>query len=133
MSIQSTDAVADLITRIRNAIAVGKTEIRVPTSKLKLAVANKLVSTSYIEKAETEEAAPRNILHVIINKDGSNARINNIEKVSKPGRRVYVGANQIPAVKSGRGTILISTSKGIMTGAEAKKARLGGEILIAVH
>jgi len=133
MSIQSTDAVADLITRIRNAIAVGKTEIRVPTSKLKLAVADKLVSTNYLAKVETEEATPRSILHVVINHEGTNARINNIEKVSKPGRRVYVGANDIPAIKSGRGTILISTSKGIMTGIEAKKARLGGEILIKVY
>jgi len=133
MSIQSTDAVADLITRIRNAIAVGKSEIRVPTSKLKAAVATKLVSTKYIEKVEVEEASPRGILRIIINNDGTNARINAIEKVSTPGRRVYVGANQIPTVKSGRGTVLISTSKGIMTGHEAKKARLGGEILIRVY
>jgi small subunit ribosomal protein S8 len=133
MSIQSTDAVADLITRIRNAIAVGKTEIRVPTSKLKMAVAEKLAVTRYIEKVEVEEASPRNILHVVINKDNATARINAIEKVSKPGRRFYVGANEIPTVKSGRGTLLISTSKGIMTGAEAKKSRLGGEVLIKVY
>ncbi|MCL1839503.1 30S ribosomal protein S8 [Candidatus Saccharibacteria bacterium] len=133
MSIQSTDTVADLITRIRNAIAVGKTEIRVPTSKLKAAVAEKLQKTNYIEKVQIEEAAPRGILHVIINNDGANTRINAIEKVSKPGRRVYVGANEIPVVKSGRGTVLISTSKGIMTGAEAKKARLGGEVLVKVY
>ena len=133
MSIQSTDAVADLITRIRNAIAVGKTEIRVPTSKLKVAVAEKLANINYIEKAKVEEATPRDILHVIINNDNTNARINSIEKVSKPGRRIYVGVNEIPTVKSGRGTILISTSKGIMTGVEAKKARLGGEVLIKVY
>lgn len=133
MSIQSTDAVADLITRIRNAIAVGKTEIRVPTSKLKQAVAEKLANLRYLEKIEIEEAAPRNILHVIINNDGTNAKINAIEKVSKPGRRVYAGAAEIPTIKSGRGAVLISTSKGIMTGQEAKKAKLGGEILIKVY
>ena len=133
MSIQSTDAVADLITRIRNAIAVGKTEIRVPTSKLKLAVANKLQTINYLEKTEVEETKPRGILHVVINNAGTNARINAIEKVSKPGRRVYVSANEVPKVKSGRGTVLISTSKGIMTGEEAKKARLGGEVLIKVY
>jgi len=132
MSIQSTDAVADLITRIRNAIAVGKTEIRVPTSKLKVAVAEKLQKINYVDKVEVEEASPRGILHVVINRDDANARINIIEKVSKPGRRVYVGADKIPVVKSGRGTVLISTSKGIMTGPEAKKARLGGEVLIRV-
>jgi len=133
MSIQSTDAVADLITRIRNAIAVGKTEIRVPTSKLKVAVAEKLASTKYIEKVTVEDAEPRGILHVVINKVDTNSRINIIEKVSKPGRRVYVGASEIPTIKSGRGTVLISTSRGIMTGHEAKKARLGGEVLIRVY
>jgi len=133
MSIQSTDAVADLITRIRNAIAVGKTEIRVPTSKLKQAVADKLQKTNYIEKVNVEEANPRGILHIIINNEMQNARINAIEKVSTPGRRVYVGVDHIPTVKSGRGTVLLSTSKGIMTGAEAKKARLGGEVLIKVY
>lgn len=133
MSIQSTDAVADLITRIRNAIAVGKTEIRVPTSKLKLAVAEKLQKIHFIEKVELEAAEPRGILHVVINNAGANAKINAIEKVSKPGRRVYKGADEIQKVKSGRGTVLISTSKGIMTGEEAKKARLGGEVLIKVY
>ena len=132
MSIQTTDPVADLITRIRNAIAVGKTEVRVPTSKLKFAVADKLQKIHYLEKVEIEEAEPRSILHIIINNEDENARINEITKVSKPGRRIYAGVNEIPKVKSGRGTVLISTSKGIMTGQEAVKNKLGGEILIRV-
>ena len=127
MSIQTSDPVADLITRIRNAIAVGKTEIRVPTSKLKFAVAEKLQKINYIEKAE-----PREILHIVINNEGENARINEITKVSKPGRRVYASVEEIPRVKSGRGTVLISTSKGIMTGQEALKNKLGGEVLVKV-
>ncbi len=133
MSIQSTDPVADLLTRIRNAIAVGKTEIRVPTSKLKFAIAEKLQKINYIDKVEIEAAKPRDILHVVINSANSNARINEIAKVSKPGRRVYAGANEIPKIKSGRGTVLISTSKGIMTRNEAIKSRLGGEILVKVY
>ncbi len=132
MSIQTSDPVADLITRIRNAIAVGKTEIRVPTSKLKYAVAEKLQKINYIEKVELEKAEPRDILHVVINKEGKNARINEISKVSTPGRRVYAGVEEIPKVKSGRGTVLVSTSKGIMTGQEAIKNKLGGEILVKV-
>ena len=132
MSIQTTDPVADLITRIRNAIMVGKTEIRVPTSKLKYAVAEKLQKIHYLEKVEVEEAQPRGTLHIVINNEGENARINEISKVSKPGRRIYAGANEIPKVKSGRGTVLISTSKGIMTGQEAVKNKLGGEILVKV-
>ena len=132
MSIQTTDPVADMLTRIRNAIAVGKTEIRVPTSKLKFAIADKLQKINYLEKVEIEEAQPRGILHVVINKEGENARINEINKVSTPGRRIYTGVTEIPKVKSGRGTVLISTSKGIMTGAEAVKNKLGGEILVKV-
>ena len=132
MSIQTTDPVADLLTRIRNAIAIGKNEVRVPTSKLKFAVADKLQKINYLEKVEIEEAQPRGILHIVINNEGENARINEISKVSTPGRRIYTGVNEIPKVKSGRGTVLISTSKGIMTGQEAVKNKLGGEILVRV-
>ena len=132
MSIQTTDPVADLITRIRNAIAVGKTEISVPTSKLKFAVADKLQKTHYLELVEVEDAQPRGILHVVINKEGEAARINEIKKISTPGRRIYAGVSEIPKVKSGRGTVLVSTSKGIMTGQEAVKNKLGGEILVKV-
>jgi small subunit ribosomal protein S8 len=132
MSIQTTDPVADLLTRIRNAIAVGKNEVRVPTSKLKFAVADKLQKINYLEKVEVEDAKPRGILHIVINNEGEATRINEIDKVSTPGRRVYAGVNEIPKVKSGRGTVLISTSKGIMTGQEAVKNKLGGEILVKV-
>lgn len=132
MSLQSTDQIADLITRIRNAIMVGKTEIRVPTSKLKVAVIEGLINAGYIDSYEVEEAKPRGVLHVTIYKDGDCAKISEISKVSKPGRRVYVGSEEIPVVKSGRGIVLLSTSKGIMTGREAKKQHLGGEILVKV-
>ena len=133
MSLQSTDQIADLITRIRNAILVGKTEIRVPTSKLKVAVAEGLKRGGYIETVEVEDAKPRGILHIVINNAGEIAKINEISKVSKPGRRVYAAADEIPKVKSGRGIVLVSTSKGIMTGEEARKNRLGGEILVKVY
>ncbi|MBP5675147.1 30S ribosomal protein S8 [Candidatus Saccharibacteria bacterium] len=133
MSLQSTDQIADLITRIRNAILVGKTEIRVPTSKLKVAVAEGLKNAGFIADVEVEEAKPRGILHIVINKAGEIAKINEIAKVSKPGRRVYAAADEIPKVKSGRGIVLVSTSKGIMSGEEARKNRLGGEILVKVY
>ena len=132
MSLQSTDQIADLITRIRNAVLVGKTEIRVPTSKLKVAVVDGLKKANYISDYSIEDGAPRGILHVVINKENEVARINEIEKVSKPGRRVYVAASEIPKVKSGRGIVLMSTNQGIMTGQEATKLRLGGEILVRV-
>ena len=132
MSLQSTDQIADLITRIRNAILVNKNEIVVPTSKLKLAVLEGLQKTKFIADFSIEEAKPRNFIHVLINQADEIARINEITKVSKPGRRVYTSADDLPKVKSGRGVILVSTSKGIMTGEEARKARLGGEILVKV-
>lgn len=132
MSLQTTDQIADLITRIRNAGMVGKTEIRVPTSKLKVAVADVLVKSGYLASYDIEEGTPRGTLHVVIANPGEISKINEIEKVSKPGRRVYTAAEDIPTVKSGRGAVIISTSKGLMTGRDAKKNRLGGEILIRV-
>lgn len=132
MSLQSTDQVADLITRIRNAVMVGKNEILVPTSKLKIGVVEVLVKNSYLASYDVVDGEPRGMLHVVINEPGTVAKINEISKVSKPGRRVYSAADDLPVIKSGRGMIIVSTSKGLMTGREAKKNRLGGEILVKV-
>lgn len=132
MSLQSTDQIADLITRIRNAIMVHKNEVSVPASKLKIAILEGLKRTNFITDYKIVEATPRNSIKVIINQINEAPRINEINKVSKPGRRVYAGVEELPKIKSGRGIVLISTSKGVMTGDEAKKARLGGEILIKV-
>ena len=132
MSLQSTDQIADLLTRIRNAILVGKREIYLPTSKLKVAVVEALQKSGYLASYELLKNSPRDTLHVVINEEGKNPTINEIAKVSKPGRRVYAAATEIPKVKSGRGLVLVSTSKGIMTGAQATKSHLGGEILVKV-
>ena len=132
MSLQSTDQIADFISRIRNAVMVGKTEILVPTSKLKLAVAEILVKNGYLASCDVIPGEPRGMLHVVINEPGTVAKVSEITKISKPGRRVYSAAADLPTVKSGRGMIIISTSKGLMTGKDAKKNHLGGEILIRV-
>jgi len=132
MSLQSTDPIADLLTRIRNAVMVGKNEITVPSSKLKVTVAKQLKKAGYVTAVKVEAGKPRDILVVTINNPGENSTINEIKRLSKPGRRVYVSANDIPKVKSGRGIVLISTSKGVITGSEAKKQRLGGELLLQV-
>ena len=132
MSLQSTDQLAYLLTRIRNAMTVGKNEIFVPTSKLKVGVVDVLKKNGYITSYGVVDGAPRGTLHVVINEPGQVARINEISKVSKPGRRVYSGSDELPTVKSGRGMIIVSTSKGLMTGKEARKQRLGGEILVKV-
>lgn len=133
MSLQSTDPIADLLTRIRNAAMVGKTEVRVPSSKMKKVVAEKLVKNHYLANVKIEDGKPRGTLVITINKDGENAAFTELSRVSKPGRRVYVGSAEIPKVKSGRGLVLVSTSKGVMTGSEAVKAKLGGELLLKVY
>jgi len=133
MSLQSTDPIADLLTRIRNAAMVGKTEVRVPSSKLKKVVAEQLKKNNYLADVKVEVGKPRDTLVITINKPGENSTITEIARLSKPGRRVYVSASDIPKVKSGRGLVLVSTSKGVITGREAVKQRLGGELLLKVY
>ena len=91
---------------------------------MKKVIAEQLVKNGYLADVKLEDAKPRGVLVVTINE---------ITRVSKPGRRVYVGSAEIPKVKSGRGLVLISTSKGVMTGTEAAKAKLGGELLLKVY
>jgi small subunit ribosomal protein S8 len=133
MSLQSTDPIADLLTRIRNAVMVGKNEIRVPASKLKITVAKELKKANYLSDVKVESAKPRDFLVITINKPGENSTITEITRLSKPGRRVYVGASEIPRVKNGRGMVLVSTSKGVISGQTAIKQRLGGELLLKVY
>lgn len=133
MSLQSTDPIADLLTRIRNAAAVGKTEVRVPASKIKRVVAEQLKKNGYLAAVTEEDGKPRGTLVITINEAGQNATFSELTRMSKPGRRMYVAAADIPRVKSGRGIVLVSTSKGVMTGSEAVKNKLGGELLLKVY
>jgi small subunit ribosomal protein S8 len=122
-----------MLTRIRNAINVGKNEVVVPASKMKTVVAKTLAGAGYLAAVKVEKASPRDNLLITINEEGQNPVITEIARISKPGRRVYAGAGEIPRVKSGRGTVLVSTSKGVMTGGEAKNAKLGGELICKVY
>lgn len=133
MSLQSTDPIADLLTRIRNAIMAGKNEIRAPHSKMKQTVAEQLKKSGYLSDVKVEKGTPRDTLVITINEDGTNTTINEIVRLSKPGRRVYAAVSEIPRIKSGRGIVLVSTSKGVMTDSEARKARLGGELICKVY
>lgn len=112
---------------------VGKNEIRVPTSKLKKVVAEQLKKNGYLAEVKTEAGKPRDTLVVTINEAGKNASFTELTRMSKPGRRMYSAAADIPRVKSGRGIVLVSTSKGVMTGSEAVKQKLGGELLLKVY
>lgn len=133
MSMLTTDPIADLLTRIRNAVAVGKTEVSVPTSKLKVTVAEQLKKAGYLDAVKVVDGKPRGTLVITINEPGEAAKITEIQRVSTPGRRMYAKASEIPRVKNGRGIVLVSTSQGVMTGDQAKKARLGGEVLCKVY
>lgn len=129
----STDPIADMLTRIRNAINVRKSEVVMPHSKLKQSVAELLKDSGFLSDVKVVDATVGKSLKVVINGDGETARITEIVRLSKPGRREYKGANEIPTVKGGRGIVIISTSKGMMTGAQAKKNGVGGELICKVY
>ena len=133
MSVTTTDPIADMLSRIRNAIAVNKHEIDLPHSKVKESVARLLKDSYFIDDVAVEDATIGKSLRVVINQPLSNARITEIDRLSKPGRRLYVKAEKIPTVKRGRGIVIISTSKGIMTGSEAQKQGIGGELICKVY
>jgi small subunit ribosomal protein S8 len=133
MSVTSTDPIADMLTRIRNAINVRKHEVRLPHSKVKQSVAELLAQTNFIDGVKVEGEGIAKELVIAINGEGSNARITEIARVSKPGRRYYVRSQEIPTVKRGRGLVIVSTSKGLMTGEDAKKQKIGGELICKVY
>lgn len=129
----STDPIADMLTRIRNAIAVRKSEVVLPHSKVKESVARLLKDAGFVADVKVTDATIGKTLKVVINEEGENARITEIVRMSKPGRRHYAGSDKIPAVKRGRGVVIVSTSKGMMTGAQARKQGLGGELICKVY
>ena len=133
MSKTTTDPIADMLTRIRNAILVRKNEIVLPHSKVKQSVAELLKANGFVNDVRVTDASIGKSLHITINGEHENARITEIQRLSKPGRRYYVGAQDIPAVKRGRGIVIVSTSKGLMTGDEAKQAKVGGELICKVY
>ena len=133
MSKTSTDPIADMLTRIRNAIAVHKTEVNVPHSNIKESVARLLQECNFIDDVAVSDAVVGKMLNLRLNGDSNNARITEIVRLSKPGRRYYVNAKEIPVVKRGRGVVIVSTSKGLMTGDRAKSENVGGELICKVY
>lgn len=129
----STDPISDMLTRIRNAIAVNKTEVSMPHSNIKQQVADLLKSAGFIEGVKAEGKGIEKKLTIKINSESTNARITEIKRLSRPGRRWYASADEIPTVKHGRGIVIVSTSKGLMIGSDAKKNRVGGELICQVY
>lgn len=125
----TTDPIADMLTRIRNAYSVGKELVSMQPSKIKEAILKILKESGYIKDFKRED----NKLTVILKYENGVPAATKLERVSKPGRRVYVKKDEIPAVLSGQGISIISTSKGVITGEEAKKEQLGGELIAKVY
>ncbi len=125
-----TDPIADLLTRIRNALLAKHDRLDIPRSKIKAALCVLLEREGYIDGFETVEHEPSDLLRIFLRySDDGVPAIRHVARVSKPGRRVYRGAAKIKPVLNGLGVALVSTSKGLVTDAEARERRLGGEIL----
>ncbi|MBL9166404.1 MAG: 30S ribosomal protein S8 [Verrucomicrobiales bacterium] len=126
-----TDTIADLLTRIRNAHRALLTDIELPHSKMKQAIAAILKKEGYIVDFSVEGKTIKR-LKLKLKYDGRRSVITGIRRVSSPGLRRYVGSTEIPRVRGGLGTAILSTSQGVMSGAEARKQNLGGELLCYV-
>lgn len=124
-----TDPIADMITRIRNANRAKKEKLEIPSSKIKLEIARILKEEGYILDYFYKEDNKQGVIVIVLKYSGKQRTITNLKRISKPGLRVYVNKSDIPEVLGGLGISILSTSKGIMTGKEAKKRHFGGEVL----
>lgn len=128
-----TDPIADMLTRIRNAVAVGHERVSMPSSKLKVNIAQILVDEGFIDRYEVVDNGHRSELEVVLRyAERRRPVIEGLKRVSRPGHRVYRGAKELPRVQGGLGVAVVSTSQGLMPDREARKRRLGGEIICEV-
>ncbi len=130
------DPIADMLTRIRNAIMTGQQFVSVPSSRVKVEIARILKEQGYIEDYQLTRDEPQPYLRIRLKYVGSRRErrpvLSGLERVSRPGRRVYASKDEIPWVMSGMGIAILSTSQGIMTGEEARRKGVGGEVLCHV-
>ena len=127
-----SDPIADMLTRIRNASRARHTDVIVPASRTKLAIARILKDEGFIEDFSEATDGPIQVLNIKLKYVGKVPVVSGLKRISKPGLRVYAAKTEIPRVLGGLGVVIISTSQGIMTGAQARKGQLGGEILAYV-
>jgi small subunit ribosomal protein S8 len=128
-----SDPIADMLTRVRNASQARHTDVLVPASRTKREIARILKSEGFIAEVVEEQAGPAHVLRLTLRYvDGKVPVVSGLKRISKPGLRVYAGKTDIPRVLGGLGIVIVSTSHGIMTGAQARKAQLGGEVLAYV-
>ena len=126
----TTDPIGDMLTRIRNAVAVGHERVAMPSSKVKVGIAQILVDEGFIDRFEVADEGFRRELELVL-RYGEKRRpvIEGIKRISKPGHRVYRGSRELPRVQGGIGVAVVSTSQGLLPDREARRRRLGGEIL----
>jgi small subunit ribosomal protein S8 len=128
-----TDPIADMLTRIRNGVQARHQQVEMPASKLKLAVAEVLRDEGYVVGFAMQGEPPKQKLRVDLKYTGKQEPVlTGLRRISKPGLRVYAGADKLPRVYGGLGVAIVSTSKGVMSGAKARRMRLGGEVLAEV-
>lgn len=128
-----TDPIADMLTRIRNAITARKAKVLIPSSNLKVRIADVLKEEGFISAYSKEDDDKQGILTIELKYDHDNRNaIEGIRRVSRPGQRAYRRYHQLPKVRSGLGISIVSTSKGVMTDRQARKSNLGGELLCEV-
>lgn len=127
-----TDPIADMLTRIRNAIMVNKETVEIPASKAKKAIADILLDEGYVEDVKVVENGYNGTIVITLKYVDKQSVINGLERVSKPGLRAYTDVANMPKVIGGLGIIILSTNKGIMTEKKAKKENVGGEVLCRV-
>lgn len=129
-----TDPIADMLTRIRNALAVRKETVEIPSSKMKMAIAEILQKEGYVKDVKVaEDGFNGKIVITLKYTDGNKSVISGLERKSRPGLRVYSGAENMPKVLGGFGIAIVSTNKGIMTDKQAKAQNVGGEVLCYVY
>jgi small subunit ribosomal protein S8 len=132
----TSDPIADMLTRIRNALLAGKATVDIPWSKIKTEIARILQEEGFIEGFSIGDEQPVRLIHVALKYYGPRRTrrpvIRNIQRISKPGRRVYRGRRELPRVLSGTGIAILTTPKGVMTAQQARREHVGGEILCYV-
>ena len=127
-----TDPIADMLTRIRNAIMVRHDSVLIPASKMKMAIAKILKEEGFITDYTVLKGSPQRMIKIVLKYIDGQPAVAGLERVSKPGLRVYAGRGEIPRVYGGLGITIISTSKGVMSGQEAWRQNLGGELLCCI-
>ncbi len=129
-----TDPIADLLTRVRNALHARHARVELPSSRVKIEIARVLKEEGYISNYKQATEGKKRVLRIFLRYDaGGQSAISGLERLSRPGRRVYVGAREIPKVQGGFGINILTTPRGVMTGKAARQAGVGGELLCKVY